>query len=550
MGTLEYGRCARSRRGAGVALCAMGGFAACGLAQSGGSWTHLGGESSRESRGVGLAPDLTSLAWTVTRDQLGRPIAFTPSAGVMVSFGVVVATGSVDIGGVPAHFVFGVRAFTGELVWQTPIDAPLLDSFSTPAIDEEHQTAIVASGSSLRGIRLSDGSTAWTTVLPRAVVNASPACTFSVGASLGARDRVFVVDYDPFGAGGSLHCVNVDAFDTSVNPHMPGEIVWSFTLGGTSGNSPSVVHIPGVGTRVVVATSGDFGVGAGRVVCVDAWSEATPTPVWTFENSQALGFFGGVGVARDSSGAWSVVAASYSFTGGRTSANLVKLDALTGVMSWSVGCNRTASVPVYVEGGRVVVAGGLDGFGSIPTLQLFDDLGTSAAMVWDSAAATWTDLDGDVRIDEGEYLRVGGWTMVPALLADRRMLVGVLDHETSSVGASEAMLECDLSRVPGDPLFVRQVATATGNGPGVVSVEGGAWAYSTGAGGLHAFAPLGVPADLSGDGVVNTDDLRAWDSNTLRRDLDGNGTIDADDRARLIGALRDRERALLVRGRP
>lgn len=71
------------------------------------------------------------------------------------------------------------------------------------------------------------------------------------------------------------------------------------------------------------------------------------------------------------------MAASYSFTGGRTSANLVKLDALTGVMSWSVGCNRTASVPVYVEGGRVVVAGGLDGFGSIPTLQLFDDLGTS-----------------------------------------------------------------------------------------------------------------------------------------------------------------------------
>lgn len=550
MGTADHDTCVHQRPGRGVALCALGALAACGLAQSGGSWTHLGGESSRESRGVGLAPDLSSPAWTLTHDQLGRSITFTPSAGVLVSFGVVVATGTVDIEGVPAHFVYGVRAFTGELEWQAPIDAPLLDSFSTPAIDEEHQTAIVASGSSLRAIRLHDGATAWTTMLPRAVVDASPVCTFSGGASLGVGDRVFVVDYEPFGVNGSLHCVNVDAFDASENPHAPGEIVWSVALGGTSGNSPSVAHVPGVGTRVIVATSGDFGVGAGRVVCFDAASESAPSPVWTFENVVPLGFFGGVGVMRDSSGTWSVLAASYSFTGGRTSANLVKLDALTGALSWSVGCNRTAGVPVHVEGGRVVLAGGLDGFGSIPTLQLFDDLGTSAAMVWDSAAATWTDLDGDTRIDEGEYLRVGGWTMSPSLLYGRRLLVGTLDHETSSVGASEAMMECDLLRVPSDPEFVRQVVAATGNAPAIVGVEGGAWVFSTGPGGLRAFAPIGVPADLNGDGWVTTDDLRAWDANSHRQDLDGDGVIDGDDRAVLVGALRDRERELLVRGRP
>ncbi len=550
MTTRARARAARSLGEVIAIACALGVTVTFSRAQSSASWTHLGGEAFRESRGVGLVPNLAAPAWTLSTDMQGRPIAFTPSAGVVVSFGVVVATGSIDIEGVPTHSVFGVRAFTGELIWQTPVDAPVLDSFSTPVIDEEHQTAIVASGSSLRAIRLSDGSTAWTATLPRAVVDASPACTFSGGASLGARDRVYVVDYDPFGVNGSLHCLNVDAFDASVNPHEPGDIVWSVLLGGTSGNSPSVVHVPGVGTRVFVATSGDFGVGVGRVLCIDAASEVTPTPLWSYENVMPLGFFGGVSVARDAQGSLCVLAASYSFTGGRTSANLVKLDALSGAMAWSVGCNRTASVPVYVESGRVILAGGLDGFGSIPTLQLFDDLGTSAAMAWDSAAATWTDLDGDVRIDEGEYLRVGGWTMSPALLHDQRLLVGVLDHETSSVGASEAMMECDLSRVPSDPGFVRQVVAATGNAPAIAGVEGGAWVFSTGPGGLRAFAPVGVPADLNGDGWVTTDDLRAWDTNSHRQDLDGDGEIDGEDRAVLVGALRDRERELLVRGRP
>jgi outer membrane protein assembly factor BamB len=341
-------------------------------------------------------PALAAPAWVAAADDAGEAVKFVGQAGVVCDTERVYAIGT--LGGQTR--VLAYRRRDGVCLWSAGAAALEASSWSSPAVDSKNGSVVVATGMFLVAFDAASGAVRWETELRRPVVNASPLVTGDRAGS----DRAFITDSDGFGGSALLYCVNVDAFDSAANPFAPGEVVWTVGIGSASGSTPA--YADGV---VFLAGAGDGGVGAGRVMAFDAGAAEEPVPLWTFENVKSAGFFGGVGV---SGGA--VYAASYAFTGGRTSANLVKLDAATGVMAWSVGCNRTDSTPVAF-GDRVVVSGGIGGFGSLPTVQVFRDLGASAEMEWDSAAATWQDLDHDGVIETGEYTPMGGWTHQPVV---------------------------------------------------------------------------------------------------------------------------------------
>src|SRR5262249_37171237 len=155
---------------------------------------------------------------------------------------------------------------------------------------------------------------------------------------------------------------------------------WSVTIGASSGNTPAVWN-----GRVFVTSAGDGGFGPGQVWCFDARAITAPTPLWVTLNPAGEPFFGGTCVHERQGGA-DLFCASYAFYGNSTSANLLKVDAATGAVRWSAPCNRTSSTPLVLPDGRVCLSGGIRGYGSVPTLQLFRDDATTATLLWDSAA--------------------------------------------------------------------------------------------------------------------------------------------------------------------
>ncbi len=435
--------------------------------------------------------------------------------------------------------VWAIDRETGVAVWWAAMPAPVLDSWSAPAIDRVNETVLVASGSSgsaggeVRAFDLKTGALTWTAVLPRDIVNASPVVT----TDLGAADRAFIVDYEGFYTGGSgagLHCINVDPFDAARNPYAPGEIVWSLALfSGASG--ASVAYSRG---RVYLGTSGDFG-GAlsGEIVCVDARArDAADAVVWRTEPVGDDGFLGGVAAGRGA-----VYAASYDFFGGPGSSRLVKLDALTGDVVWQVAAARTSSTPVVLADGRVVVSGGIAGFGSVPTVQVFRDDGGSGTLVGDTALDTWED-DGDGVLEPGEFELVGGWSHQPVAVVDPtvdggRLFVGEPVIAGGLFAGYGRLRAVDLSVGFGEPGWVEDVYEGAGASPAVV----GRTLYTVGPGGLVAF---GLPErlDVDGDGRVDVEDLIAWTRGEGTRDVDRDGVVTEADRRMLEGFLRRYER--------
>src|SRR5690606_6027006 len=84
---------------------------------------------------------------------------------------------------------------------------------------------ITASGRFVTAFDLGTGSLRWQTELGRNVVNASPLVVEDSG-------RLFITDYDGFGLSARLYCIDL-------GPPNPGAILWSVTIGGSSGNSPA-----------------------------------------------------------------------------------------------------------------------------------------------------------------------------------------------------------------------------------------------------------------------------------------------------------------------
>jgi hypothetical protein len=505
------------------------------------AWTHLARTPWRSAAWPVPLPDIGApgvVAWVRATDEEDNPLRFIGQAGTLVYGGSVFATARVQVAG-QSDDEWRVYAFsrdTGGIQWYSPVPDANFDSFSTPAVDEANYTVIHGSGRSLTALDIENGAVVWSATLLREVVNASPVVT----ADRGPRDRVFITDFDGFGTEARLYCINVDPFDAALNPHQPGDIVWSTAIGGSSGNSPAYLPAEFGGEGLVfVTTVGDFGFGGGEVRAYRVDSAPDPAPEWSFTNPTGDGFFGGLCVLppeNNKSGAY-LYAASYAFSGSLLSANIVKVRASDGAMVWEMPCNRTQSIPVALPGGRVLLSSGLRGFGSLPGLELFQDHGATVTRLWRTVTDSWIDADNDGQIDPDEFLDVGGWTIQPVVAAfggTTRIAAGVTPGAATFDAASPRLYHLDLDRHPSDPAFVVSWRDGTGGSCAAAGIN----LYSVGTSGLTAFGPPPVSLDVDGNARLNIDDLYAWEQGQGGTDIDGNGATDSADRVLLLTAIR------------
>lgn len=509
-------------------------------------WSQLGGSSSRVSTTTQSLPSLAQSFWTQNLDPAGNTISFVGQAGVVVGGGRVFATGRVSPGGGAANQprLFAFDAYTGQPLWAVAVGSPHLDSYSTPCLDFPNNTVIHGSGRNLVAYDMATGTVRWTRQLNRFIVGASPTVT----TDRPQRNRCFITDYDGFAASGRLYCINIDPFNAALNPFVPGDIVWYATIGGSSGNSPA--YLPssqgGVG-RVYVASIGNYTEGVeGAVFAFNVDSIGTPQPLWTARSPDFNGFFGGISVksaegCSESEHSIAVYAATYSFSGGLDSANLVKICGDDGSILWSVPCNRTSSIPVPLPGHKVLLSSGFPGYGSVPSLELFEDHGSYATLTWNTAEQTWCDADEDGQMDEGEYLAVGGWTQQPIVsigVHSATALCGLSPSGADGLAASNEIRLLDLDHEPNDEDFL--VSAANGAGASAAFFNG--LVYSVGTAGLVAFGAPPPAYDVDENGRITIDDLSAWEQSRGRRDVNLDGTADALDRVSLIQFLRNPER--------
>jgi hypothetical protein len=495
------------------------------------SWPTLGGNAARTSVTTLPVPDLTQQTWTCTLDEQSRPITFQTKAGVAVSPTHVLAAGFINDGGT-VWKLFWINRRSGVVERSSVIDAPVLESLTSPTLDEGSNTVLVASGSTLAAFDLANGATRFETSFVNPLVNVVPL----VVRAFHAPARVFVTDYDGFGDSASLHCVNLDAF-SSRNPYTLGQAIWSTPIGASSGNTPSY---DAARARVITAAVGLFASDPGEVLAFPAHATETPAPAWRFVNPSGSGFFGGVSVDGST-----ILAASYAFFGGLSSGNLVRLRAVDGTLLSNTAANRTASLPVALPNdtlGRVVLSTGVQGFGSLPSLQVFGfSPSFSNTFTWSTHLRTWTDSNNNAIIENGEFTPFGGWNLQPILStssAGTRLVVG---------GGDNVLRVLNLSNVTGSTSAVSVVQSATAI-TGSPAIAGGNL-YAIGTTGLRSFGPAPLLLDVNRDGRVEIEDIYAWEQIRGSRDVDGSGTVNAADRELLINAIRANEEAEQTEGR-
>lgn len=549
-------RCVRS-----VVLCAAGFFAAaCGdlaLAQLASprsfetSWSQLGGGSQRYSSVTLPPPPLTTPRWINNTDQFGRSVVYlgqsplTVYAGQGASDGLVIAVGVIDGAIDPpapdAYRLFAVSRSTGAVVWQAPIATPELESQPGAAIDERNRTAMVCTGSLLQAFSLDDGAPCWTFETQNQIVNVSPLIT----TDLAPANRAFITDFkggfpDDISPDAQVYCINIDPFDAQHNPYQPGQLVWSSAVGTSSGNSVSYLpRAMGGEGLVFVASPGTYFQTPGMIHAFSVTQQpgAPIEPVWTHINSRLLGYFGGVCVVpagpNAAAGASpSLYAASYSFFGGTDSANLVKINARTGEVLWSTPSNRTQSIPVPVPGGFVALSAGINGYSSIAMVELFQDNTNTGVLLWDTA----------------ELADMGGWTNQPVLtrFGGRNLLaVGSLPELPIGVPnphlLSEHLYLIDLARNPDQECFIVRHFEGVGGCPAIV----GGSLYCVGPIGLAAFGPTPADLDIDQSNRIDINDVIAWEWGQGNRDINGDGTVNIQDKQVLVTTLRASESAVM-----
>ena len=433
-----------------------------------GLWTHYGRTPERRPLALGADPgpaSLSDVAWTATHDQLGRELEFTGPVGVVADKQRVFTSARID----GAFHAIAIDRVTGDVLWTTPLDHPAGESWASPAIDLGNGTVLYPALDALVALERATGQIVWSAPAQSLLINASPVVT----NDLGPADRAFIVNYGQLTPPGRLICVNVDPYDSALNPYQPGEIVWTrFLSQPTGGASPA--YRDGV---VYIATSGIFQLTSGTIEAYDATSTSAPAPLWSV-TAPGLpgeqGFYGGVALSQGFA-----YAATYEFFGDQLSARLVKVDTLSGQLVWSAPCNRTSSVPIILGDGRVALSTGLfpDGqtdFGSRPSVQLFRDHGSFGELLWDSAFDTWTDTNQNGALDTGEYLAIGGWSHLPALRVcpgQRLLYVGTVAQDslaTPEFQPYDEMRVIDLGKLPSDPGFVVDSASGYGSTPAIV----------------------------------------------------------------------------------
>jgi len=523
----------------GVSVRVIHAFAmfACGMlmqAAAHADWPQYGGDVRRSAAAVG-APALLHPAWTATTDLGGEPLIFEgPSAPAVFDGRAYGYAKQLTNGIFTSSKLVAIDAVCGEVVFETPLARGQFDSWSAPAVDVVHRTVIIGSGANLYAIDADSGSIVWETPLQQTVVNAS---ALIVGPD--HRRRVYITDFDGFGQAATLYCVNASAFDVVDNPFQPGEICWTEAIGGASGATPTLTENGLVVLAGINAPTDAPGITNGHISAYDPSASAGNRLAWRFQLAEIgvanEGFFGGVTV-KDGF----VYAASYDINGSGNNSNLVKLDAADGLLAWSVACERTNAIPIVAGNGRIYLSAGLDGFGSAPKVQAFDDLGLSAALAWDTA------------VDSGLTLSVGGWTHQPVLAGDH-LYVGTIPGGFPFFGAYTDLSILDITLTPGAPGFVLDSASGFGSSPAVCDGR----LYSIGASGMFEIA---VPGDFCGagggsdgqldlldvpcfvDALLQHDGVSLCEAELRRRDLNNDGSFDGRDVAALT--------ALLIGGTP
>ena len=453
-------------------------------------WTHWAGDAAHSGTATRAPSGFGNIAWSAQpQAPPGELEEFVWRGGVVAADGRVFITGRryVDDGtGLwehTANIVICYDAHDGTRLWDAFVDADVYeyDSWATPVIDRAAGTVIVASHFTLFALDVADGEIVWRRELPQVLVNASPTVSDDLVHEGVPANRVFITDYTGFApSGGGIYAVNTSPYDAVGNPYHPGEIVWQDrTLPGTSGNT--VAYADGF---VFVATTR-----GGVIRCYHA-RDGGP-PVWETDTgisqiAQYAGFYGGVAVHNGY-----VYAAGYNFYGTGNSSRMYKLAADDGELIWEQPCERTDSIPIVADDGRIYLAAGIEGFGSAVKIQAFQDHGAYATQLWD----TYTDTGGS--------LMVGGWTHQP-LLAEGRLYCGTPD-ETQFFAPYTDLYMLDLNLAPADPGFVIDHASGSGGSPATT----GRYLYSLGSSGLVAYRGCGE-GDMDADGDIDAADFALW----------------------------------------
>jgi outer membrane protein assembly factor BamB len=489
-------------------------------------WTQLCGSPSRLATAQSIVPALGAPTWTCSADDPGNQITFVPQGGLVATIDAVFAVGKISPAGQPANQprVFAISRLNGHVLWSSGVGTPFDQSISSPAIDTTNSLVIVASGNIVKAFRLVDGVLAWQSPLSAQVVNASPLIT----SDRHGRNRVFITD---FGGSAGLYCINADPFNAQVNPYQPGQILWRAPIGHASGATASYLASPDGGHIFIGTYAGSQG--QGQMMCYPAGATATPNPVWVTTNTIGTGFFGGNCVRTPLGEQPAVYAASYEFFGDTLSANLLKLEATSGTVTWTIPANRTDAIPVPIGSTGLALSAGIDGFGSVRNLSLFQDLGTSATATWVTDPS----------------LPIGGRLIQPIAISSpngARLLCASGAAGDDDSGPGTDLYVVDPAQSPTSPTFI----TDHFQGAGGSAIIANGNIYTIGDSGLLAFGPAPAKLDVDQDGSSSVSDIYGWIHGAGARDVDQNGVVDAADLTRLLGEIRAFERVDMMEGRP
>ncbi|MCG8406328.1 MAG: PQQ-binding-like beta-propeller repeat protein [Phycisphaerales bacterium] len=438
-------------------------------------WPHYAGHSTRNAVAMEAPPQLSAILWLADQDLLGNPIEFEgPSSPVVHDGRVFVNAKHIENNLHTKNKMVALDAMTGQWLWETIVDKPLFEFWSAPAVDLLNNAVLLGTGANLYSIDAMTGTPNWTAPLDRSIVNSSPVIPPDLNPG-----RAFVTDYDGFGTSASLYCVNTSPFNAMDNPYQPGDIVWQEPIGGSSGNSPAFHD--GV---IYVASSRGLSDSNGQIYAFDIDAAPADRLLWQWSLPTAEGFFGGV-VHHNGF----VYAASYNFNGSGENSTLVKIRASDGTEQWTIPCERTNTMPV-INGNKIYLAAGVQGFGSVPKVQAFEDQIHSALKLWDTF------------VDTGGTLIIGGWTHQP-ILDGNVLYIGKIPPNPLSFDAYTDLFLLDVTRSPADPEFVIDHLAGMGSSPAASDGR----LYTVGPGGLYAIAARG---DFCADGLVNGNDIACF----------------------------------------
>ncbi len=484
-------------------------FAIASVAGAGsGDWAHYGHSATRQAVAVDgpNTIDGTTLAWVADTDPQDPNQApnFESATGPVVYNGRVYAYAKYfepneqsPTGFDYTHSqIVAYDANSGQMQWATVIDQAVWDSWSTPCVDTKHNTVLMGSGDKVFALDAQSGTQKWATQLDKIVINASVCTAVDIPYA-----RAFITDYDGFGSTGMFYCINLDANEPG-NAYEPGDIVWSDTIGATSGNSAAykdgVVYVASI-----AGTSSSYG----TIYAYDAAAVPDAVKLWETTDANFDGFFGGVTVTKEGF----LYAANYDWSDeSEDNSILCKLDCSDGNVVWTTATERTSCIPVVV-GDKIYISGGINGYGSRQKVEAYQDNGDTVTKLWET----------------GANLSIGGYTNQP-VYANGKLYVGV----TEDFVAYTELYILNVSVMSDDPNFTiaHYQDKECGNSPAVTYDS----VYTIGPNGLFKFHQEAFLGDVNKDGKVDMCDLFEFSDvwlydgpvGVIRSDLDLDGDVD------------------------